>query len=80
MRVISSDGTINVPYETSAFFIIQDDESKNYSICIRNANLTGYMQLATYPTFEDARSDFDDMIAADINMFADVFYLNKVKN
>lgn len=64
MRVISQDGTINVPYESGVFCVINDEPKEEYCVAIRNNNLTGFMPLATYKSKKDAQKAFDDMIVA----------------
>ena len=76
MRVISKDGCINVPYESNTFCVIIDEESKIYTVAVRNYNLTGFMELATYDTLEDAKTAFNKMIEAGSNPDVTVFYFN----
>ena len=61
MRVISQDGTINVPYERNMFAIIEEEEKfyvgvRDYNHCI--------LLTDPYQTKGDARAAFNKLISA----------------
>lgn len=64
MRVISKDGTTNVPYENNVFCVIIDDENEEYTVAVRNTNLTGFMPLAVYNSKDAAMNAFNLLIDA----------------
>ena len=61
MRVISKDGTINVPYEGNMFAIIEENDEfyvgvRDYNHCVILSD--------SYKTKDDAKSAFDTLIVA----------------
>ena len=61
MRVISKDGTINVPYESNMFAIVEEDEK--FFVGVRDYNHCVILTDA-YTTKEDAKDAFNALIAA----------------
>ena len=56
MRVISQDGTIDIPYENSSLsvFFVEYAEPKRTIICCRNSCLKEEEKIAEYSTIEKA--------------------------
>ena len=76
MRVVSRDGCINVPYEGNMFCLIHDEEHEKHEIVVRTPSFTGYMELASYDTLEEAKDSFEDMAQAGaITMQNTAYYL-----
>jgi len=62
MRVLSSDGCVNVSYEGNMFCLVSDEQKNEHMICVRsNANIEKYMPLATYDSKERAAEVFDEL-------------------
>jgi len=61
MRVISTDGMINVSYENNSFVVIVDDGNKEYTVSARGSDLLHYVPLAVYDSQERAVEEMKKM-------------------
>lgn len=76
MRIISQDGCLDVEYEGNVFSILQDEENEKYTVAIRNASMTGYMELATYNSLDVAKENFKKMNQAYEDFTTETFHFD----
>ena len=74
MRIISQDGCTDVEYEGNVFSILQDEENEKYTVAIRNHSMTGYMELATYSSLNEAKDWFKKMNQAYEDFTTETFH------